>query len=94
MDRAEVNAVLREINHEPTFTCIRAERELQRLLSGDCSLPVGVRTTLRGDSIEMRAILFGTDSQPPAEAHSIGLASDPESVARAVMDQLNAASGA
>jgi hydroxymethylbilane synthase len=36
--------VLAAINHAPTFTCIRAERALQRLLAGDCAMPVGVRT--------------------------------------------------
>ena len=87
-DRAEVNAFLAAINHLPTFTCIRAEREVQRLLAGDCSLPVGVRTRLDGDTIEVRAILFGKENNAPAEATFTGSASDPELVAREVFARL------
>ncbi len=87
-DRDDVSAVLRAINHEPTFTCIRAERELQRLLSGDCSMPVGVSTELKEWSLEMRAILFGPEGQSPAKARSTGFPDDPEQIARAIFAEL------
>ncbi len=80
-DRAEVNAVLAAINHAPTFTCIRAEREVQRLLAGDCALPVGVRSELHGDSLRLCGILFGPADQPPARAEISGSADDPELLA-------------
>jgi hydroxymethylbilane synthase len=73
--------LLAEINHRPTWTAIRAERELQRLLEGDCSLPVGVRTTLTDDSIEMSGILFGLAGDPPKIATVAGAASEPETIA-------------
>jgi hydroxymethylbilane synthase len=79
-DRTEVLGVLRAINHAPTMTAISAEREVQRLLAGDCSLPVGVRTELRGGTIAMRAILFGEPGTPPATAEAEG--TDPAAVAR------------
>ena len=41
-DRREVIEVLARIRHAPTMIAIRAEREVQRLLAGDCSVPVGV----------------------------------------------------
>ncbi len=88
VERAEVSEVLRGINHAPTFVCVRAERELQRLLSGDCSLPVGVRCELRGEALEMRGILFGDEGKPPAEARAAGLASEPEAVARQLFEEL------
>lgn len=81
---ARVNAILAPLNHEPTWLCIRAERELQRLLSGDCSLPVGVRSTLRGDSLEMAAILFGAEGEPPRRAEVSGAAERPEEIALAL----------
>ena len=86
--REEVHAILAAINHAPTFTCIRAEREVQRLLAGDCALPVGVRTEWSGGSLRMRGILFGAEGTPPAEAEASGPASDPEAVARALFAQL------
>lgn len=85
-DRAEVTAVLQKIDHAPTHLAIRAERELQRLLAGDCSLPVGVRTALVGDTIQMRAILFGPESAPPRLGDAEG--ATPEAVAAEVFAQL------
>ena len=91
LDREPVNARLRAINHQPTFICIRAERELQRLLAGDCALPVGARTELHGNCLTMRAILFGGAGQPPSEALAQGSATDPEAIAAQVFQQLGAA---
>ena len=79
-DRAEVATVLDAINHLPTFTCIRAERELQRLLAGDCGLPVGVSSELGPHSLRLRGILFGS-AEKPTEAEVSGPAHDPEAVA-------------
>ena len=87
-DRSEVSAVLAAINHAPTFTCIRAEREVQRLLAGDCALPVGVRTRLTGATLEMSAILFGGENIAPSQAAFTGPASDPELVARELFSRL------
>jgi hydroxymethylbilane synthase len=75
-DREEVRAVLAKINHPPTMLAIRAEREVQKLLSGDCSLPVGVLTEINGDRVAMRGILFGAEGQPPRSATAEGAASD------------------
>lgn len=91
--RAEVTEVLGAVNHEPTMICVRAERELQRLLSGDCSIPIGVRTLLRGDSLEMEAILFGKTEQPPMEARSVGTADDPEGLAGKIFAALSTSQG-
>ncbi len=92
-DRDEVTSILAAINHQPTFTCIRAEREVQRLLAGDCALPVGVRTRLAGDRLEMSAIIFGGEGAAPARAAFMGNASDPEFVAREVFARLNSGAG-
>ena len=87
-DREDVAAVLAAINHAPTFTCIRAEREVQRLLAGDCALPVGISAELRDDTLRLRGILFGAPDQPPARAEICGPASDPEALAAALFSQL------
>jgi hydroxymethylbilane synthase len=88
-DRTEVSAVLEKIDHRETHLAIRAERELQRLLAGDCAMPVGALTTLRGDRLHLRAILFPSDeSQPPLTAEAEGSAAAPEKVAAEVFAQL------
>ena len=80
-DRAEVTAILQKIDHAATHVAIKAERELQRLLAGDCGMPVGVRTVIRGDRLEMRAILFGAENEAPKQAAAEGAADAPEMVA-------------
>ncbi len=81
-DRDEVTAILQRINHTATHVAIRAERELQRLLAGDCALPVGVRTELAGDWLRMQAILFSPDEiAPPARAAAEGSSDEPEKIA-------------
>ena len=87
-DREEVRAVLAKINHAATMTAIRAERELQRLLSGDCSLPVGVQTELRVGRIFMRGILFSDLGIAPAEGEAEGSADAPERVAGELFKKL------
>jgi hydroxymethylbilane synthase len=87
-DRADVRTVLAAINHAPTFTCIRAEREVQRLLAGDCGLPVGVRATLNGETLRLSAILFSESSDQPARAEASGPAGAPEAVAAELFARL------
>ena len=87
-DRDDANAVLRALNDEPTFICVRAERELQRLLSGDCALPVGVRAELDGPRLRLRGILFGAEGAAPAEGLAEGTADAPEQIAADLFRQL------
>ncbi len=85
-DRSEVAEVLAKINHAPTMLATRAEREVQRLLAGDCSVPIGVRTDFDGDRLKLRGILFGPDAGEPIRAEAEG--TDPEAVARELCAQL------
>ena len=88
-DRTEVTAILQKIDHAATHVAVKAERELQRLLAGDCGMPVGVRTVIRGEWLEMRAILFGAESEPPREAKVEGRAAAPEQVAAEIFARLS-----
>jgi hydroxymethylbilane synthase len=80
-DRPEVAEVLARINHERTFVATRAERDLQRLLAGDCTLPVGVRTIIDGSEMSMSAVLFGEAGETPRQAEARGPITEPEQVA-------------
>ena len=77
--RKEDASFFAALNHEPTWLAIRAERELMRLLNGDCTLPVGVSTEIGPDKLRMKALLFGPPGQPPREADVT--APTPETVA-------------
>jgi hydroxymethylbilane synthase len=83
-----INERLARINHHETWIRIRAEREIQRLLSGDCSLPVGVRTKLEDSRLEMSMILFGDEDKAPAQATAEGSAEAPEALAQELFRRL------
>jgi hydroxymethylbilane synthase len=87
-DRPEITAILQKIDHLETHLVIRAERELQRLLAGDCAMPVGVRTRIFESRLQMEAILFGAESEPPRRSKAEGEASQPEAVAHALFSGL------
>jgi len=70
--RAEDVAFFAALNHEPTWVAISAERELMRLLNGDCSLPVGVSTQISEQKVQMRVILFGAPEELPRQAEVSG----------------------
>ncbi len=92
-DREDVRGVLARINHAATMVAIRAERALQRLLSGDCSVPVGVQTELRGGRIFMRGILFSEPGTAPTEGEAAGDANEPEAVAAELFRRLSGGAG-
>lgn len=88
-DREDVREVLARINHPPTMLAIRAERALQRLLSGDCSVPVGVHTELRDGQLSMRGILFSAPGDAPMVGEALGDANEPEAVAAELFRKLS-----
>ena len=82
--------ILAAVDHAPTHTCIRVERELLRLLDGDCRLPVGARATLDNPTtLTASAIIFRDDNSPPSPAQATGPASAPEPVAQRLFEQLS-----
>jgi hydroxymethylbilane synthase len=91
---APVLDILSTIDHAPTHTCVRVERELLRFLNGDCRLPVAARVTLENPfTLRATAIVFPEDEwSPPAQAQATGPASDPESLAQAIFKQLTSGS--
>ena len=84
----ETASLLAKINHNPTFLRIRAERELLRLLNGDCHLPVGVGTQLEGAILSMQTIIFGAEGEPPRTASESGSADAPEELAATLFNHI------
>jgi hydroxymethylbilane synthase len=56
--RGDMAKLVRPINHEQTFLCLRAEREFLRLLQADCNAPVGVLATIESQAMTLRAQVF------------------------------------
>ncbi|MBV8377333.1 MAG: hydroxymethylbilane synthase, partial [Verrucomicrobia bacterium] len=66
----EMQNLLAKINDAPTWFCTRVEREFLRLLGGGCNLPVGIRTSLRGNELRCEAIIFDESEKPRSGAIS------------------------
>jgi len=83
-DDSVARALLAATDDPATHACVRVERELLRLLEGDCRLPVAARATLDGTGcLHAEAMVFpDSESAPPAQASATGPASDPEAVGR------------
>lgn len=56
---------LRALNHEPTMTCVQAERELVRLLNGDCHSPIGAFASIEGSMLRLSASVAYQGGRPP-----------------------------
>lgn len=68
-------------NHEPTESCLKAERSFLRRLEGGCSIPVFALATWAGNEISLTGGLISLDGTnilretftgPPAQAEQLG----------------------
>jgi hydroxymethylbilane synthase len=71
---ARTLAALAMVNDARTWAAVTAERELLALLGGGCQLPLGVGTEIdaAGETLRLRAVLFGLDDAPPRFAEANG----------------------
>ena len=53
--------LLKKINHQSTHSSIKAERNVLKVLEGDCETAVGVFASIDGDEINLEAELFSLD---------------------------------
>jgi hydroxymethylbilane synthase len=77
----KLEAVRRLTNHEPTETCLKAERAYLRRLEGGCSIPVFALAAWAGEEVSLTGGIISLDGQqmlretfvgPPAEAEQLG----------------------
>ena len=57
----EMISILEKINHEETFKRAHVERNVLKVLEGDCETAVGVHSKINGDEITVEAELFSID---------------------------------
>ena len=61
-DREIIN-LLKKINHQPTNYCVQAERNVLKILDGDCETAVGAHAEINKDKINIEAELFSLDGR-------------------------------
>ena len=57
----ELIELLKSVNHQSTYNSIKAERNVLKVLEGDCETAVGVFASIDGDKINLEAELFSLD---------------------------------
>ena len=55
--------LLKEINHSPTKKCVNAERDVLKVLDGDCETPVGVNAKIKNKKLTLETELFSLDGK-------------------------------
>ena len=61
-DKELIN-LLDKVNHQPTHSCVLAERNVLKVLEGDCETAVGVIANIDRDTINIEAELFSLDGK-------------------------------
>jgi len=59
----ELIKLLKKINHQPTYNCALAERNVLKVLEGDCETAVGIIANIDKDTINIEAELFSLDGK-------------------------------
>ena len=59
----EIIELLEKINHKPTRTCSMAERQVLKILEGDCETAIGVIANIKDKNITLEAELFSIDGK-------------------------------
>jgi len=57
----ELIEFLKKVNHQNTYNCIKAERNVLKVLEGDCETAVGAFASINRNKINLEAELFSLD---------------------------------
>ena len=60
-DDEKIISLLKKINHDETYKRAHAERNILRILEGDCETAIGAHSIIDGDNIIVEAELFSLD---------------------------------
>lgn len=85
----EKKAILKKLlNHEPTETCLRAERAFLKRLQGGCSIPVFALATLNQEEINISGGIISLDGKEQIRRSESGSISFPEDLGTYLADEL------
>lgn len=85
-DDAETIRLLGKLNDKKTYTEVKAERDILRLMNAGCSSPIGINAEVIGDEIRIIAVSYV--NADPIKIDTTFSLSEVESGVRQVADQL------
>jgi hydroxymethylbilane synthase len=86
-------ALLAKLNHSESAVCVAAERALMDAVGGGCSVPLGAYARVRGDRLELLAVLAAADGKRLVREMREGSLAEPAELGRAVAEKLLATGG-
>lgn len=83
-DNHHIQQVISEINHEPSFLCVSAERAFLKELGGSCATPMGCLAMLSADkkTLELTAMVAAVDGTITHYTTRHGKAQDAEAMGK------------
>ncbi|MFZ5723605.1 MAG: hydroxymethylbilane synthase [Pseudomonadota bacterium] len=84
-----IQALIASLDDTPTAARVRAERALNRRLSGGCQVPIaGYAEFVAADTLRLRALVAGVDGRAVLRTERHGAAHDPEALGIAAAEDL------
>lgn len=90
-DDAEVLAFLKALEHQPTAQRCAAERAFLRELEGGCQVPIGVNTSIEGDTLTLTGMVISLDGQQIVKDTIAGSADQAEALGIELAQRLRSA---
>ena len=88
-DDEEAMALLHKVNDEETFACVSAEREMARLLGGNCHTPIaGYCEKTKGGSLRIISHVASPDGKKLVRSRHKMPYENPKAVGKAAADEL------
>ena len=86
--RPDVADFVAALNHPRTAACVRAERQVSRVLGGSCQVPLGAHAVLENGNLSVIGFVANPDGSAFIQDRAEGSADDPEAVGQALADKL------
>ena len=91
-DDEEIISILKKINHNKTYKRAHIERNILKVLEGDCETAIGAHSIINGDKITIEAELFSLDGSERFYEKKIGNINDYKQLGKEVGKILKAKS--
>jgi hydroxymethylbilane synthase len=87
-DDQRTAAAVAKLNHQPTRTCITAERAFLRRLEGGCQVPIGAYAMMNGENLTLEGIVGSLDGSVVFRERISGKVEDADVLGTKLADEL------